>query len=316
MADAAPPQLTSAPFFADLAQASDGSEAWWAAAADGTRLRLARLGRGSKGTVLILPGRTEYIEKYGPSGAVLAAQGYGSAAIDWRGQGLADRLLPDRAKGHVGRFQDYQQDMATLMACLPEMGLQGPVHMLAHSMGGAIGLRSVFDEMDIQSAVFSGPMWGIALGPIQPIARVISGLGCALGLGNRFAPSTGPVGYVQRAPFEGNSLTGDAAVYAWMKHHLDVQPDLSLGGPTLHWMDEALRDIAQLRRHAGPKIPVLTFLGAKESIVDAAAIRACMSRWPGTELREVPGAQHEIMMETEARRRAFFAAAVAHFDAA
>lgn len=309
------PELTEAPFFAALAEAGPEAAAWWVQTTDGTRIRVARLGQGPKGTVLLLPGRTEYIEKYGPAARAFAERGYGCAAIDWRGQGIADRLLPDRAKGHVARMGDYQKDLAALVAALPQMGLSGPRFMVAHSMGGAIGLRAVFNKLDLGAAVFTGPMWGISLGAIQPIARVITGFARMLGLGTRFAPGTSPVGYTQRAPFKGNTLTGDAEIYAWMKSHLDAQPDLSLGGPTLHWLDEALRETALLARHGPPKVPVLTMVGELESIVDHAAIRACAKRWTKTLYETVPGAQHEIMMETPAIREAFFDRAAAFFDA-
>jgi len=48
-------------------------------------------GQHVKGTVLLFPGRTEYIEKYGPAAADFLARGFATVVIDWRGQGLADR---------------------------------------------------------------------------------------------------------------------------------------------------------------------------------------------------------------------------------
>lgn len=55
----------TAPFLTDLAQGPDGARAVWVQAVDGKRIRLGHYPGGEKGTVLLYPGRTEYIEKYG-----------------------------------------------------------------------------------------------------------------------------------------------------------------------------------------------------------------------------------------------------------
>ena len=108
--------LSPAPLLNDLARGPAGASGHWVQTPDGLRLRLGVWRQGAKGTVLIFPGRTEYIEKYGGAAAALAEAGYTSLAIDWRGQGLSDRLLPDRLIGHVDRFSDYQRDVQTLLA--------------------------------------------------------------------------------------------------------------------------------------------------------------------------------------------------------
>jgi lysophospholipase len=63
-------------------------------------------------------------------------------------------------------------------------------------------------------------------------------------------------------------------------------------------------------------VPTVTFLGLAEQIVVPAAIRARMARWPGGELVEVPGARHEVLMETPARREMILDRVAAHFAAA
>ena len=98
--------LSRAPLHNDLARGPAGASGHWVQTQDGLRLRLGVWRNGAKGTVLIFPGRTEYIEKYGGAAAALAKAGYTSLAIDWRGQGLSDRLLPNRLIGHVCRFSD------------------------------------------------------------------------------------------------------------------------------------------------------------------------------------------------------------------
>lgn len=103
---------SSAPFRADLAEAPEGGHCVWRRARDGLRLRAAAWeGNGSKGSILLFTGRTEYIEKYGRVIQELTSAGYSLATMDWRGQGLSDRLLDDPMIGHVENFSDYQCDV-------------------------------------------------------------------------------------------------------------------------------------------------------------------------------------------------------------
>ena len=89
------------------------------------------------GTVLLFPGRTEYLEKYGPAAQELAARGFATLTIDWRGQGLSGREVADPVKGHFHSFDDPVNDLATALKLLSAR-LPRPHIGLAHSMGGCI----------------------------------------------------------------------------------------------------------------------------------------------------------------------------------
>lgn len=308
--------MSDAPFFADLAQGPKGGRAVWLRAADGVRLRAGVWAGGDRGTVLLFPGRTEYVEKYGPAAADLAQRGYSTLSIDWRGQGLADRPLPDRMKGHVGAFAEYQADVAALVALAEGAGLPKPFYLMAHSMGGCIGLRALMRGLAVKAAVFSGPMWGIRLSPAtRPIAQALSSVARMTGQTHRYAPGTGPTTYVMEAEAPGNVLTTDAAMFSFMKRQVTAQPDLALGGPTLGWLYAALTECRALAALPGPQVPTVTYLGSNERVVDTSPIRARMARWPGARLEMVPGSEHEVIMETAAIRATFFDGAAALFDA-
>lgn len=183
--------MPAAPFFADLADGPDGGHALWLTAGDGVRLRVAVWPQGSKGTVLILTGRTESVEKYGRTAAELARRGYASLAIDWRGQGLSDRLTAMPMAGHVARFSDYQRDLVAVRVALDTLHLPQPLFLLAHSMGGTIALRALIDGFPVQAAAFTGPMWGIHIAPtLRPLAWAIATGARAAGRGQSLAPGT------------------------------------------------------------------------------------------------------------------------------
>lgn len=280
------------------------------------RLRVTWLARGAAGTVLLFPGRTEYAEKYGPVARWLGARGLSVLTIDWRGQGLSARLLPDAGIGHVVAFPDYQRDVAALLGAADALGLPEPRHLLAHSMGGAIGLRALTEGLPVASAAFSAPMWGIVLATgLRPVARALGWASRPLGLAERYAPGTGRSMYIDGAPFEGNLLTTDREAYRWLRAQTTAHPELALGGPSLGWLHEALVEEVALARLPSPGVPCLCGLGSEEGIVSAAVIRERMSRWPGGRLMILEGARHELLMERAALREAFLSAVAEHVAA-
>lgn len=301
--------MDAAPLFADVADGPEGGTACWITAQDGVRLRVGAWNReGPAGTVLIFPGRTEYVEKYGRVAGALAACGYASLAMDWRGQGLADRLLDDTMSGHVHHFPDYQLDVAAMVEAASRLDLPRPWHLLAHSMGGCIGLRAVMQGLGVQSCVFSSPMWGIRMAEaLRPVAWWLSWGSHHIGLSHRYAPGTTADHYVLTEPFETNRLTSDPGMWTYMQDQIRAHPELGIGGPSLRWLYEALRETRALSQRPAPDLPCLTILGDEEDIVDVGRVQDRMSRWPGGHLEMVAGGRHETLMDTEARRAHLFA---------
>jgi len=305
--------MQPAPFYSEVAEGPETGEAVWVSAADGVRLRIGLWPEGARGTVVLFPGRTEYIEKYGRTAGDLAALGFAMAAIDWRGQGLAERALDDRKTGHVMNFTDYQMDVGTLMAAVRRRGLPEPYYLIAHSMGGAIGLRALYNSLSVRAAVFSAPMWGISVAPaMRPVAWGLSWMARQLHLGHAYTPGTRE-NYVEQAPYEGNVLTADPEMFAYMQRQVAAHPDLSLGGPSLQWLNEALIETRSMMRMAAPEMPTLTFLGSNERVVDPQAVIDRMARWPDGRLETIEGAEHEVLMETPPRRQRIHAAIDAFF---
>lgn len=296
-----------------------GGFARWLTTSDGVRIRAVVWPcEAARGTVLILPGRTEHAEKYAGVAADLGSAGYASAAVDWRGQGLADRLLADGRKGHVGHFSEYQLDLAAFRTAVRAEGLPTPTFMLAHSMGGCIGLRALVDGLQVAAAAFSAPMWGIKVPGDQGMlfAKAFKAAATA-GLRARYAPppASGPVCYLETAPFAGNSLTGDEATWNRVQAMLRADPRLCIAGPTIGWLAEAMAECRALGRLPAPQVPCVTGLGSEERIVDPAAIEARMGTWPAGVLHRVAGGRHELLMESPALRTAFLARIIALFDA-
>ncbi len=312
-------EFSPAPLFEDVAGGPAGGVAHWLTTEDGKRIRVAHwLPEGdARGTVMLFPGRTEYIEKYGDTAKEFVSRGFACLSVDWRGQGLADRLLDDPRIGHVEQFTDYQHDVRSTLALATQLELPKPWFVIGHSMGGAIGLRAVLEGDDFAACAFTGPMWGIFFTPImKPLSQLTAYWGPRLGLGEKKPPTTSLESYVVSQPFEGNVLTRDPAMYRMMQDQLAAHPELALGAPSTIWLREALDECTWLMEQTAPDIPALTFLGSHEQIVDRKAIRTRMADWPSGTLVEIPDGEHEVLMEAPEVRGPVFDQLAAHFAAA
>lgn len=294
-----------------------GGRAFWVTTSDGLRLRLGlwQPAGTARGTVLLFQGRTEYLEKYSPIAAWLAAQGLAVIAPDWRGQGLSDRLLADPRPGHIGDFADYRADVTAVVSAAESLALPRPWHLLAHSMGGCIGLAALLDGLLVARAAFSAPMWGLhhPLVPGGVISALTSGARLLHRTG-RAAVGTGGGGtYLLDTRFRGNALTSDARQWARLVAQAGSWPELTLGGATYGWIAAARREMARLAAMPSPAIPALIGVGGAEAVVSPAAIRRRAASWPQARLLELPGARHELMFDHSAPQ---FLAAVEQLFAA
>ncbi|MEL6931497.1 MAG: alpha/beta hydrolase [Pseudomonadota bacterium] len=307
--------MQAAPFYNDLALGPEDVRAFWLKTSDGVRIRVAHwpsaVEKNTNGTIFLFPGRSEYVEKYGLVAAKFAEQGFHTIAIDWRGQGLADRLHSDVMLGHVGKFLDYQKDVAAIVEAAQELNLPKPWGMIGHSMGGGIGLRTVIGEHPFKAAAFSGPLWGIEISThLRPVAWTLGFLGSKLGLHGIYAPSTNNESYPLRASFEENLLTRDQELHDYMTRQLREKPEFQLGGPGLNWLYEALWETRILHKMPSPDLPCVVLLGTEEKIVDMDRIYDRVKRWPGCKLVELKGARHEVFFELRPDRERAIAALI------
>lgn len=264
----------------------------------GIRLRTAAfpVAGPARGTVALLTGRNEFIEKYYETVADLHDRGFDVHLMDWRGQGLSARLLPDRMKGHVGDFADYVDD---LEAFVDRIEPRGPLILMAHSMGGHIALRALAQRPALRArlggAVLCSAMMAINTGKIgqKGAARLARTL-VNLGLGKRVFPGKEGGGE--------NVLTSDPERAGDQAHFIAADPELDLGAPTFGWLDAAFRSIALLARPGlieAVDIPVLVAVAGSDRVVIPAAERAMAARLPRATLLEIEGARHEILKERD-----------------
>ena len=296
MSDAAPPLLHT-----QDAPAPAGATVEWLVRPGGARLRVARFApAGSpRGSVVLSGGRTEPIEKYFEVIEDLLARGFSVLAHDWRGQGLSHRAAA------APPFLQLAGDLAAMVAA-HEASLPRPRFTIAHSMGGCLTLLAQQEDPALfDGAVLCAPMLGIELGSVPAqAARAAARTQLLAGRGAQVVRKGEP-----SDRFEGNVLTHDRARFERHRAQLAAYPDLVLGAPTWGWLDAAFSAIAlvarpeRLRRVTAPVTIVCAQL---DSVVDRAAQRRAAHVLPRGRLVEVPGAFHEVLMETDERRAHFW----------
>jgi lysophospholipase len=281
---------------------------------DDVDLRFARFAPppGRRGTVVILQGRAEFIEKYFETVRDLRARGFAVATLDWRGQGLSDRILTDRSKGYVRRFSDYRTDLDAFMEQVVLPDCPPPFFALAHSMGGAILIdacaqgRRWFDRI-----VLSAPMIGLPKVSLFGFASASLTLLRVLGRGRGYVPSTNSF---EVKEFVGNVLTSDPVRFARNRAVLEAEPKLSLGAPAVAWAQSAfqlMRKFAEPDYAAHLRQPMLMLAAGQDEVVSTPAIEQFGIQLLAGAHVIVPGARHELLQEQELYRQQFWAA----FDA-
>lgn len=295
--------MEQAPFFTKIAEGPEGGRAFWARAKDGVKLRLAHwpvpnTARRCEGTVFIAPGRSGYIERYGHLARRLGEAGLGTFVIDWRGHGLSDRLTKDPKICHVDRFTVYQNDLDAMIQAARDLDLPRPWTLIGNSMGAAIALRGLVRGVELTACAFVGPMWGITLPPpVRKIAGVLSKCARLSGFGKRFAPGQSGQPYVLKAPFEGNTMTGNAVEYAYFQSQAEAHPELVIGGVSFGWLNESLKECRALASMPSPTIPCLALCGEADGDVDKEVIRTRMADWPTGKYVLVPEGRHDLLYE-------------------
>ena len=308
MADPAP--LIETP----QAKAPAGGEAAWFTGAGGARLRAALFTpqAPARGSIILSGGRTEVIEKYYEFIAECLDRGFVVLAHDWRGQGLSHRELGDPLKGHARDYRAFLDDFQALLGAYGPR-LPKPWVAVGHSMGGCLTLLAMArGENRFAGAILSAPMLGLRTPFPLILSRVLTGF--SLLAGRRSDYTMGGAGAPFGAPFEGNVLTHDRVRFARSASLIAAEPKLALGAPTWGWIDFALRATAYLARPdrlSAVGAPVTIVAAEDDRLVDRAALAAAARHLPQGTLVSVPGAYHELLMETDPMRNIFLRA----FDA-
>jgi lysophospholipase len=279
---------------------------------DGTKIRaMSAFPARPKGTIMLLGGRADYMERYFETVTELIDRGFAVVSFDWRGQGASQRFHHDRQRGYVTNFRGFDDDLQSVMSQIAAQTLPGPYYALAHSTGGHILLRALRNPCLIEKAVITSPLLGFNYGKWpKSVAKLLAFSAVLSGMGGTYLPgrARGPLG---RHEFEGNPLTSDAKRWDRDVTTLEINPELGTGGPTFAWFNAALASLRTLhswKRKALIACPTLLIASGREWVVDGTATRDFAARVPGISYMKITGARHEILMERDEYRIQFWSA--------
>jgi lysophospholipase len=285
----------------------DAVESFWSVG-DGQGIRRIdweTTGRPSRGSLLFLPGRGDFYEKYLETLHYWHRLGWRITAIDWRGQAGSGRLGLDEVTGHIDDFATWVEDLATLWVEW-RASTDGPHVLVGHSMGGHIALRALAEKrVDPAAAVATAPMLGLQPGfsfiPtswLHGFARIMASRGDPRRTAwrGKERPGWSHGNRIER-------LTHDRARYADERWWRAERPELDLGAPSLGWLESALRSI-QLMRSSGfleaIDRPVLIVATHADRLVEFSAVERAANRIADGKLVVLgEEARHELLRETD-----------------
>lgn len=263
-------------------------------------------GNPPRGSILFLPGRGDFYEKYLETLEQWHRAGWAVTAADWRGQAGSGRLGDDAVTGHIGDFSQWVDDLRELWSQW-KASTPGPHVLAAHSMGGHIVMRALIDRaVDPDAVVLSAPMLGMA-GPPLPlpllhaVARLMTRIGKRTRPAWKWSEKPGEIPAHRR-----DLLSHDAQRYADELWWREQRPELVMGPGSWGWVERAYASTRVLEAKGameGIEVPVLVVSTSVDKLVShEAAVRAA-GRLPHGELIAFgPEAHHEILREVDAVR--------------
>jgi lysophospholipase len=264
-----------------------------------------------KGTVVILQGRAEFIEKYFETIADLREAGFDVCAFDWRGQGGSGRLIHDPAKGYIESFEQYVDDLDAILNGVALPDCRPPFFILGNSTGSLVALLAAQRiATRIQRMVLCCPLLRFGELPFaQPVVIGGAGFLATFGMGTFYM--SGGKRMHERRSFAGNRLTSDMARFERNEKIAIAHPEIAIGGPTAAWIHAAgtaMKQASDPDFIGSIAIPTLLIAAGLDRVVSVQAIEELGFKMRSGHTVLVAGARHEILHERDVYRQQVFAA--------
>lgn len=235
------------------------------------------------GVLLLVHGLAEHSGRYGHVGRYAAARGWAAYAFDARAHGRSPG-----PKVHVRRFEEFLEDVRSMLALVRERHPGLPVFLLGHSQGGLVVLLYALRHPEgLAGIAVTSPFLDT-----HPARRPSAAFRLALAVLLRVAPrlllpSGADPRLVSRDP---------AVVKAYVEDPL-VSRRVSPA-----WYAALRRAQAEVRGGAARlAVPALVLASPDDGLVDPEAVRRFVAAAPADKVEASwwPGLSHELMNEPE-----------------
>jgi lysophospholipase len=282
-----------------------GGDSFFYKTSDGVNLRIAIWNEtSSKGTILLQSGRTEFIEKYYEVIQEFVNRGFCVALMDWRGQGLSDRVAKDIRIGHVDNFSDYDSDFEEVIRKIYQDSCPKPWIAVGHSMGGCLVASSAAKNTDLFDAIIlCAPMLTLQMPNL--IKKLIHVLGFMTKIGLKEKALARPEWHEDEGwrenPFTENQVTSDPIRYERTMMLIREHQEHAIGGLTVGWVYGALKRTREMISPGWIKKieqPLLLLNATKDKLVNPKENVKICSQSNTVTIEDIDG-EHEILMETD-----------------
>lgn len=261
--------------------------------------------------IVCLPGLAEFGEKYFETARDALAQNMAFWVVDWPSQGKSSPVVEGLNKRHSLGYELELSILNELFKNHVEPSNEKGVvcALLAHSMGGHIGLRYLNDYPWVfQCAGFSAPMFGLkSLRLPWPIPQLITKLG-EMFFATSYAPGqkdwSADLRDLEKNKIYSNDMHREKIHNAWCQ----IDSDLQTNGVTWGWIRESLKSCALIQKKkfiSFIQIPCLVATAGQEKLVDNKAIHKAVKYLPNATHVHYDDALHELLVETDDVRNDF-----------
>lgn len=261
----------------------------------------------AKNCLVILPGRTEPVEKYAEVIYDLlqtdAGKNLNFFLLDHRGQGSSGRMAKPFDVGHIDHFSHYVADLETF---IKNQNLEKNCHhrfLLAHSLGAGISVSYLLKNPNFFDKIaLSSPMLKIQTKPYAyAVARTIVEAANLAGLGAKFAP--GQKGFDPNETFVNNKFTTSPERFFMAMNIFEILPTTKLGGVSNRWILEVMKGTNPIRsRYHEISAPMRVFHAGIEEYSESSEMEKLCTEAANCQRTFLPTSKHEVLMDRDVNR--------------
>ena len=219
---------------------------------------------------------------------------------DWRGQGDSQRLNDDPHVSYVSNYDEFVEDLETIMTKVVKPRFTNEVVPIAHSMGGHILARYVlkhpnhFNKIVLSSPGIDPSSGGVPEWLIWFIAKVME----LLGMGQDFFPGQGPFD----GTYSNYNTNSDQRYRTWFDFKM-ANRDMIQGGASASFLRATLDSCWEVQKRLSElKMPILMLQGGKDLYVDAEGMNKLCEEATQCQRVYFPEAMHEVLNEIDLYR--------------
>ena len=281
-----------------------------------------------KADILIIPGLSEFIERYDLVAERLVNQNFRVAVLDLPGQGLSTRFGNPKTVIHLDKFSYYLESMHLIIKSL-KFGSKRPLIFFGHSLGGFLSLyyQTQLNHVNPNFSIAMAPMMGLPVSKslsiiiifINKLLHLINFSN--IGFNNHLAAFAAFIGFAGKNVRSSVSKASDywkdkeninyfgEEASSEAISHFNQNNDLDTKGPSWNWVSNALKECKVLFddiKNNSIKSPILMIIADDEYVTDPKAQKLAIKLLDNVEQINLPSCRHDILHEKDEVKKKFW----------